>query len=116
MGEELVGRKKAVWVTTLLVVGINGLALTSLLIVRNLFGAAVIIGIVVFDLTVYYQVVRKRRLRYPLVPPEGKPDIYFPFTRVPRPVIVEAREAEAKKKKLAKIRGLVRRAMKPKRK
>jgi hypothetical protein len=116
LGEELVGRKKAVWVTTILVAGINGLALASLLIVRNIFGAAVIIGAVVFDLTVYYQIVRKKRIQYPLLPPEGKPDMYFPFTRVPRPVIAEARKAEEKKKKLARIRGMVRRTMNPKRK
>lgn len=112
----MVGRKKAVWATTILVAGINGLVLASLLIVRNLLGAALIIGAVVFDLAIYYQIIRKRRIKYPLVPPEGKSDMYFPFTRVPRPVIAEAREAEEKKKKLGRVRGMVRRAMKPKRK
>jgi len=46
------------------------------------------------------------------VPPEGKTDIYFPRTDIPRPVHADFRRMQEKKQKLAKIKRKMRRKKK----
>jgi hypothetical protein len=51
---------------------------------------------------------KKRKPRYPLVPPEGKPDVYLPRTDIPRPIFEDFRRMEEKKRKLEKLKKLSR--------
>jgi hypothetical protein len=44
-----------------------------------------------------------------MVPPEGKADVFFPSSNVPRPVVAEARRFEEEKKKFKKLRRRFRR-------
>ncbi|MGQ9641018.1 MAG: hypothetical protein ACUVUF_02670 [Candidatus Bathycorpusculaceae bacterium] len=34
----------------------------------------------------YHFVYKKMKAKYPLVPPEGRMDVYFPRTNIPRPI------------------------------
>ena len=63
-------------------------------------------------LTIYYFYVRlylKKKARYPIVPPEGKTDIYFPRTDIPRPVYADFRKMKEKKREPEKIKKKTRR-------
>jgi len=52
---------------------------------------------------------RKEKLRYPLVPPEGKGDVYLPRTDIPRPIYEDMRRAREQRRKFAKLDKLRRR-------
>jgi len=113
--DRLVGQKLARHITTFLIVFANGLAFTSAILLQNIWMIMIAAGLVIFSLGLYYYLLKnKRRLQYPLVPPEGKPDMYFPRTDIPRPVIEDFRRIEEKRRKFAKVRRTVHKAMKPK--
>ena len=87
----------------------NGLALAVLVLLRSFWGVIITLGGIAFgiySLFLYVRSVCRRRVRYPLVPPEGKPDMYVPRTNIPRPVIEDFRKIEEKRRKFAKIRKL----------
>ena len=95
------------WLVLILIA--NGFALASAVMVGGFWAVAIVLGAIAFDLYWYYvRRVKKKRPRYPLVPPEGKGDVYLPRTNIPRPVIAEFREMEEKKRKLAKVGKMAR--------
>ena len=98
------------WFVLILVTVINALLLGISIVWQNFWMAAVILGITVFSLSfwVYSMRQRKRRVQYPLVPPEGKADVYFPRTRIPRPIHEDFRKMEERKRKHKKLRKMTR--------
>jgi len=83
-----------------------GLALASVILLQNILGVVVILAVIAFDLYWFYvrfYQKKKQELRYPLVPPEGKSDIYLPRTNIPRPIYEDARRMQEKKRRLAKL-------------
>jgi len=89
----------------------TGLALAALVLLQSLLGIIIAMGGIalgVFSLILYIRSAHKKAMQYPLVPPEGKPDIYLPRTDIPRPVIADFRKLEEKKRKFARIRKLIR--------
>jgi len=54
--------------------------------------AAMIFGcFLVYLCLLYHFVYKKEKAKYPLVPPEGRMDAYFPRTNVPRPIYEDVR-------------------------
>jgi hypothetical protein len=53
------------------------------------------------------RVEKKKEPRYPLVPPEGRVDVYLPRTDIPRPVYEDFRKIEEKKRSFARVRKMV---------
>ena len=51
----------------------------------------------------YLRLVKKREPRYPLVPPEGKPDVYTGLP-MPRPIHEDFDEMKRKREKLERMR------------
>ncbi|MCK5593144.1 hypothetical protein KAI31_03500 [Candidatus Bathyarchaeota archaeon] len=70
-------------------------------------------GVIAF--TIYFLYVRlyqKKEAKYPIVPLEGKTDIYFPRTNIPRTVYADFRNMQEKKQKLEKMKKKMRRRKK----
>jgi hypothetical protein len=61
----------------------------------------------------YIRHYKKRKLRYPIVPPEGKGDIYSRAS-IPRPIYEDFRRMQEKRKKFGKLNKLLRRMKKKK--
>jgi len=84
--------------------------LATAILLQNIWAILISIGVIVIDFYwlsfMYYQ--KKPRPRYPLVPPEGKGDVYLPRTDIPRPIYADFREMREKKRKLEKIKKLKR--------
>lgn len=96
------------WFALILFAGIAGLA--SALLIQNVLIIAVTFGIIGLDVYWFYlRYYRHRKPRYPLVPPEGKGDVYFPRTNIPRPVYQDFRQMKEKKRKFDKLRKMLRR-------
>ncbi len=92
---------------TVLILIANGFAVASAIIARDVWFVVVVLGIVAFDIYLYYFMShRKKEPRYPLVPPEGKPDIYLPRTNIPRPVHQDLRRMQEKKRRVQRIEKL----------
>lgn len=95
----------------------NVLGVAVLLLFPNLWTVLFLLSAIIFDIyALSVRSARKKRIQYPLVPPEGRPDWYLPLTNIPRPVIEDFRKIEEKKRRFAKIRKIVYKAAKPKRK
>lgn len=106
------------WVVLVL---IDGCALASLIVsvfyVPNVWGVVIGSGFVAFSFYWYYvRRIKGRKPRYPLVPPEGKADVYLPRTDIPRPVHADFREMEEKKRKFARIKKMARKGVRRKKK
>ena len=100
--------KKTAQFVIILAFAADGLALASAVLLQSFWGVIICLGGIAFGIySLYVRFVLKRRLRYPLVPPEGKPDMYVPRTDIPRPVIEDFRKIEEKRRKFAKIKKLV---------
>jgi hypothetical protein len=85
----------------------NSFALAALILVGSAFAVIAVLSVVAVDAYWYYaRRVRRRRPRYPLVPPEGRGDAYFPRTSIPRPVVEEFREMDEKRRRLARLRKM----------
>ena len=79
-------------------------------LIRSIWWCTVSSGAIA--LTIYYLYVRlylKKKARYPIVPPEGKTDIYFPRTDIRRPVYADFRKMKEKKRRFEKIEKKTRR-------
>lgn len=101
------GKKRIVQIGTVFIMIANGLAIASAIILRDMWFVVLVLGIVAFDVYLYYFMkCRKKEPRYPLVPPEGKQDIYLPRTNIPRPIHADYRRMQEKKRKFEKIRKL----------
>lgn len=61
----------------------------------------------------YVRYYKKKKPRYPIVPPEGKSDIYS-RANIPRPIYEDFRRMQEKKKRFAKLNRLRRRMNKKK--
>jgi len=63
-------------------------------------------GLVIYCTLLYRHVYKGKKPKYPLVPPEGRTDIYFPRTDIPRPIYEDVRRYpeyfESKRKKRKK--------------
>jgi len=100
--------KKIELFVLILVFVANGLALASAVLLQSIWAVIICLGCNAFSIySIYVRFVLRRRVRYPLVPPEGKPDMYVPRTDIPRPIIEDFRKIEEKKRRFAKIRKLV---------
>jgi hypothetical protein len=56
-------------------------------IARLFFYATFIFGcFLVYFYFLYHFVYKRKKPKYPLVPPEGRMDAYFPRTNIPRPI------------------------------
>jgi hypothetical protein len=96
--------------TLVLVLLVNMFAMVSAFLLQSILAVLVISGVFVLDLCLYYlRAVKKRRVRYPLVPPEGRGDAYLPRSNIPRPVVEDFRRLHEKQKKFKKLREMMRR-------
>jgi len=94
------GKKKIhVWFVTAAAV-INALVAFAIAIVfRDIWTAIIVMGCISFGLYGYYVMrTHKKQPRYPLVPPEGKADIYLPRTDIPRPIYADLRRMKEERK------------------
>jgi len=98
------------WFVLILVAIIDALLLGVFIIRQEFWATAVMLGITVVTLVFWFYSMRqrKRRVQYPIVPPEGKPDIYFPRTKIPRPIHEDFRKMDERKRKLKKLRKMTR--------
>jgi hypothetical protein len=114
----MIGSRRRFALSTIIAAFIaNGLALTSVLLLQNIWAGLIVLGVAALDVFLLYAgYLRKRKMQYPLVPPEGKPDMYLPKTTIPRPVIEDFRKIEEKKRKFAKVDKMIRRGRKSKKK
>lgn len=104
----LVSRRKLAHVGTFFALIATGLAFASAVLLQNIWAVMLCIGAIVFDAYLFHlRFIRERKVQYPLVPPEGKQDMYLPRTDIPRPVIEDFREIEEKKRKFAKVNKMV---------
>lgn len=92
---------------------INTFVIACWTVLQNVFWAALFFLVSLpFDIYLFYLLlVLRRKPQYPLMPPEGKWDMYLPRTDIPRPVIADFREIEEKKRKFAKVNKLTRKKM-----
>lgn len=108
--QGLVGRKVAQQITTFLVLATSGLACIATFLFGSIWAILLVVGFVIFDLALYFRWLSgKRRVQYPIVPPEGRGDMYLPRTDIPRPVVEDFRKIEEKKRKFKKLNRLMRR-------
>jgi len=108
-----IGKKVVVLIGISSIFVVEGLWLLVGVLVQSVWVCIVALGTIVF--TLYYVYVRlylKKKARYPVVPPEGRTDIYFPRTDIPRPVHADFRKMQEKKRRFEKIRKIIRRTKK----
>lgn len=98
------------WFVLILVTVINALLLGISIVWQNFWMAAIILGMYLFSLSFWFysKRQRKRRVHYPLVPPEGKADVYFPRTKIPRPIHEDFCKIDERKRKLKKLKKMTR--------
>lgn len=83
-------------------------------LLKDFLIAAVALGYTAFNLYWFYvRYYRKKKPRYPMVPPEGKADIYA-RANIPRPIHEDFRRMREKKRRFAKLDRLRRRRRKKK--
>lgn len=101
------GKKRVVQIGIAFVFFVLGLALVSAILLRSIWAVVVGFGVIAFTLCfLYVRLYQKKKPRYPLVPPEGKMDIYFPRTDIPRPIHEDVRKMRERKRKLVKIKKM----------
>lgn len=105
MGNQLSKSKRRVLQIGIAIVIIaSGFPLAAAILLQSIWMFLVYLPIAAFILYfLYVRLYQKKETRYPIVPPEGKTDIYFPRTDIPRPIHADFRKTEEKKRKLAKI-------------
>ena len=81
----------------------NGISLVGAILLPSLWTYIFVLAVIALDLYFLYVRFYKKKPQYPMVPPEGKPDVYFPRSDIPRPIFDDARRMQEKKRKLAKI-------------
>jgi hypothetical protein len=104
------GKKLATLIGMSIVFAVEMVWLLIGVLIRSIWWCTVGSGAIA--LTIYYLYVRlylKKKARYPIVPPEGKTDIYFPRTDIPRPTHADFRRMKEKKRKFEKIKKKTRR-------
>lgn len=87
-----------------LIIVANGLAFVGAILLKDIWMIWIMSGVIAFELYLFYtQYNRRKKLQYPLVPPEGRGDIYLPRTNIPRPIHEDFRRIQGKKTKFAQI-------------
>jgi len=85
----------------------NGIMLASAILVQSIWLYLACLAVTAFTLYfLYVRLHQKKETRYPMAPPEGKMDIYFPRTNIPRPIHEDFRKMQEKKRKLDKIKKM----------
>jgi len=88
---------------------VEGVFLLIGFLTQSIWTCVIASAVLAFTLYYFYiRLYRKKEARYPVVPPEGKTDIYFPRTDIPRPVYADFRKMQEKKQKLEKIKKKMR--------
>lgn len=83
-------------------------------LLKDVLLGVVALGYIAFNLYWFYvRYYQKKKPRYPMVPPEGKADIYA-RANIPRPIHEDFRRMREKKRKFAKLDRLKRRRSKKK--
>jgi len=105
------GRRRLYWVLVALVLIMDAIVLVVALPLQPVLAYVVVMPIFAMEFIYFYYVrhFRKEKLRYPLVPPEGKGDVYFPRTKIPRPIHEDMRRAREQRRKFAELDKLRRR-------
>jgi hypothetical protein len=117
LGESVVAKRKLAIIGIGLVLVADAFALASAVLLQNVWFMMLALVVTAFGVYAFYiRRIHKRRPRYPLVPPEGRPDMYLPRTDIPRPVVEDFRKIEEKKQKFAKLKKTIRRVGNPKKK
>ena len=103
------GKRRVLHIGIALALVADGFALASAILVHNIWLVAICLGGIAIGLyglyVIFYQ---KKEPRYPLVPPEGKGDIYLPRTNIPRPIHEDFRRMKDKKRRFEKIKKMMR--------
>jgi hypothetical protein len=97
-------RKARFWLGFLLVVVMYSLPITGFAYAGWTWPLAIVLGAFVFSIYVVYRMtIKNLRLKYPIVSPEGHPDIYT--GRMPRPIYEDMQRYPRffKKKRLKKL-------------
>ncbi len=74
-----------------------------------IFSFSFLVPFLLYSYLLYSSVYKKIETKYPIIPPEGRTDIYFPRTDIPRPIHEDARRyprffgPKRKKKKAERI-------------
>jgi hypothetical protein len=103
------GKERVLPIAVALALIAEGLALASAILVHNLWLVVICLGGLVIGLYGLYVILhQKKEPRYPLVPPEGKGDVYLPRTDIPRPIHADFRRMREKKRRLEKIKRMIR--------
>jgi hypothetical protein len=100
------GRRRLYWILGALVLIVEATALMVALPLQFHPLHFVVIAIFLMQVFWYFYYIthfRKEKLRYPLVPPEGKGDVYLPRTDIPRPIHEDMRHAREQRRKFAKL-------------
>lgn len=81
-----VGRKTRFWIGFFIIVLLYVFPLAGMIVVRDIFIFAVVsAGFLSSLYLLYLFTIKKKEPKYPIVPPEGKPDIYM-AAGMPRPM------------------------------
>jgi len=87
-----------------LIIVANGFAFVGAVLLKDIWMILIMSGVITFELFLFYTLYdRRKKLRYPLVPPEGRGDIYLPRTDIPRPIHEDFRRMQEKKTRFAQI-------------
>jgi len=108
-----IGRNLVVMIGISAIFVVEGLLLVSGILVQSIWMCVIAAGTIAFTLYFFYvRLYQKKEARYPMAPLEGKTDIYFPRTNIPRPIHADMRRMQGKKRRFAKLKKKIRRRKK----
>lgn len=108
-----IGRNLVVMIGISAIFVVEGLLLVSGILVQSIWMCVIAAGTIAFTLYFFYvRLYQKKEARYPMAPLEGKTDIYFPRTSIPRPIHADMRRMQEKKRRFEKIKKKIRRRKK----
>lgn len=100
-----IGRNLVVMIGISAIFVVEGLLLASGILVQSIWMCVIAAGTIAFTLYFFYvRLHQKKEARYPMAPLEGKTDIYFPRTNIPRPIHADMRRMQEKKRRFAKLK------------
>jgi len=106
---KALNRKVKLWLLLLLGICIYT-PLIFLYAIANILAGAIVSSIcfLLYCYLLYHFVYKREKPKYPMVPPEGRMDIYFPRTNIPRPIYEDVQRYPAffgkKKRKYERTR------------
>jgi predicted tellurium resistance membrane protein TerC len=104
-----IGKKLVVLIGISTILVVEGVFLLTGFIIQSIWTCVIASAVLAFTFYYFYiRLYRKKEAKYPVVPPEGRTDIYFPRTDIPRPVYADLRKMQEKKQKLEKIKKKMR--------